>query len=105
MPDRADMSRRRPNRRPCSRAFACLVVYAVFLTVTPFEHHDLSCEVKTPQHCIACTSTIVSADPDVPIASVACALVDVGHMTPIDVQAESLLLGTRTTGRSPPSRP
>jgi hypothetical protein len=82
---------------------AGLVIYSVFLCATPFEHHDLSCELKTPQHCVACTSTIVSANLDVPIAPSVFMLADAGCTTSFDVRAESLRLAVRTSGRSPPS--
>jgi hypothetical protein len=38
----------------------------VLLLVAPFEHHDFSCELKTPLHCTACASTSVGADPHTP---------------------------------------
>ena len=77
-------------------------LYALFLLSAPFEHHDLSCELKTPQHCTACISSIVSSNPDVPVTAGAWSLADAGRTVPVDVQAESILLGVRTTGRSPP---
>ena len=86
------------------RVVAGLAIYAVFLCATPFEHHDLSCELKTPQHCIACTATIAGANPDIPISTGICALRDAGRAVSLDIRAESLLLGVRTSGRSPPSR-
>jgi len=39
-----------------------MAVYAVFLAATPFEHHDLLCELKTPLHCTACTSSVLGSD-------------------------------------------
>ena len=93
-----------PSRRFSWRAIAWLAIYVLFLCATPFEHHDLSCELKTPQHCIACTSTIVSSYPDVGIAVGLCALVETGRAIAPDVRRESLLLGVRTPGRSPPAR-
>lgn len=96
------MSDRAEDRRLPWRAIAGLAIYVVFLCVTPFEHHDLSCELKTPQHCVACTSTIVSAQPCVTPPPGACLLADAGLAVFLDVQAPSLLLGVRTRGRSPP---
>jgi len=78
------------------------VLYAVFVFCAPFEHHDLSCELKNPQHCTACISSVVSSNPDLPTTSATSQLVDAGCAVPVDVRAESILLVTRTTGRSPP---
>jgi len=35
-------------------AFAGAVLYTVFLFIAPFEHHDLLCHIKNPQHCTSC---------------------------------------------------
>jgi hypothetical protein len=92
-------ARRRGGRRWVMVAATC---YAVFLLCAPFEHHDLSCELKTPQHCTACTSSVLSPNPDLPSATGVSHLSDAGSAVPLDVRAESILLGVRTTGRSPP---
>jgi hypothetical protein len=76
--------------------------YAVFLLCAPFEHHDLSCELKTPQHCTACTSSVLSSNPDLPTVAGTWQLADAGSAVPVDDRAESILLAVRTTGRSPP---
>jgi hypothetical protein len=91
---------RRGGRRLVMVAATC---YAIFLLCAPFEHHDLSCELKTPQHCTACTSSVLSSNPDVlPSSPGVSHLSDAGSAVPLDVRAESILLGVRTTGRSPP---
>ena len=54
---------RRTNFRRRRLAFIWLAVYAIFLAATPFEHHDLLCELKTPLHCTACASSVVGSDP------------------------------------------
>jgi hypothetical protein len=77
-------------------------LYAIFLLCAPFEHHDLSCELKTPQHCTACTSSVLSSNPDLPIAAGIWHLADAGSAIVVDVRAESILLAVRSTGRSPP---
>jgi hypothetical protein len=79
--------------------------YAVFLLTTPFLHHDLACEMKTPQHCTACTSSVLGANPHFLIAPGASQLDDAGCATAESVVVEDLLLGVRTTGRSPPVLP
>jgi hypothetical protein len=43
-------------------------LYVAFLLVAPFEHHDLICHLKTPQHCSACTSSQPTAAPHAPEA-------------------------------------
>ena len=41
------------------RRFALLgvVLHTLFVAAAPFEHHDLICHLKTPQHCTSCTSS------------------------------------------------
>jgi len=80
-----------------------LAVYVLFLLVGPFLHHDLACELKTPQHCTVCTSTVLSADPAPLAAPGAAALADAGGAVTESVLVDELLLAVRTTGRSPPS--
>jgi hypothetical protein len=80
-----------------------VAVYTIFLCAAPFEHHDFSCELKTPQHCTSCTSSVLSASPDSPAVPGEWNLVDAGTAPVADVRAESLLLAVRSTGRSPPA--
>jgi hypothetical protein len=90
------------NRSLLRLTLVSAALYALFLLVTPFEHHDLSCELKTPEHCAACVASVVSIDPHVPTIPGAGLLADAGSAVSLDLFAESLLLGARTTGRSPP---
>jgi len=83
-------------------AWAAVVLYATFLCAAPFEHHDLSCELKTPQHCTACASSVLSSSPDTPAVPGEGYLIDAGRAVTLDARANSLLLAVRTTGRSPP---
>jgi hypothetical protein len=87
------------------RLLACagLALYALFLVASPFEHHDLSCELKTPQHCTACTSSLVGSDPDVPTTLDSSHLTDAGKAAPALFVADGVLLPARSSGRSPPS--
>ena len=80
-----------------------MAIYAVFLIASPFEHHDLSCELKTPQHCTSCTSTQLGSDTQVALAPGAAPLADAGRATAFIVLDEATLLVVRSTGRSPPS--
>ncbi|HUC75901.1 MAG TPA: hypothetical protein VMS04_11450 [Vicinamibacterales bacterium] len=84
-------------------ALAGVALYALFLFATPFEHHDLSCELKTPDHCTACVASAVGADPQIPTAPGAGQLTDAGSAVPRDLAANSLMLVARSTGRSPPA--
>jgi len=97
-----DRAADRPRRRLTLLAQVCLIFYALLVCATPFEHHDLSCELKTPQHCAACSLTALSADPGTITASAWCQLTDAGRAISINVTCESLLLVVHSTGRSPP---
>jgi hypothetical protein len=80
-----------------------MAIYAVFLVASPFEHHDLSCELKTPQHCTSCTSSQLGADTQVLHAPGAAPLADVGRADAFIILDEGTLLAVRSTGRSPPT--
>jgi hypothetical protein len=82
--------------------FVWLAVYAIFLAATPFEHHDLLCELKTPLHCTACTSSVVGA-PSVRLAPLgASSLVDLGVAFTAEPTTHAVVLADSSTGRSPP---
>jgi hypothetical protein len=89
-------------RHARTHAVAGVAIYAVFLVTAPFEHHDLLCELKTPTHCTACTSSLVSADPHTPSVVGAADLADAGGALALDVVRSGFLLTARSTGRSPP---
>lgn len=80
-----------------------VAIYALFLITAPFEHHDLICHFKTPTHCTACTSSLVSADPHTPVIIDASALADAGGAFAFADAVSGFLLAVRSTGRSPPS--
>ena len=80
-----------------------MAVYVLFLVASPFEHHDLVCHLKTPQHCTTCASTQLGADPRPPLTVDACELADAGRAVSFEILAESTLLAVQSTGRSPPS--
>ena len=98
------MSGQRTDRRSQRLALVGLAIYAVFLIASPFEHHDLLCELKTPQHCTSCTSSQLGANPPVATAPGARDLADAGQAISIQLMTEGALLSVRTTGRSPPAR-
>jgi hypothetical protein len=87
------------------RRFASVVgvLYAVFLTIAPFEHHDIACHFKTPQHCTSCGSSVVSPGPSSPAGLAACMLADAGRAAVDLPLTEGILLSVRSTGRSPPA--
>ena len=85
-------------------AFAGLTLYAICLVVSPFVHDDLSCELKTPQHCIACRSSLVGSDPKLPVVAEGSDLADAGRAVSVEILAHDTLLVIRSTGRSPPAQ-
>jgi hypothetical protein len=98
------MGRAPASLRPLPRlARAGVVLYALFLLLIPFTHHDLVCHLKTPQHCAACTSTVVGSDPARPAVPGAFNLAEAGCALAFQPIAESALLSLRTAGRSPPA--
>ena len=80
-----------------------MALYVLFLVASPFEHHDLICHLKTPQHCTTCASTQLGADPRPPLTVDGCELADAGRAVSFEILAESTLLAVQSTGRSPPS--
>jgi hypothetical protein len=79
------------------------VVYAIFLATVPFEHHDLLCELKTPRHCTACTSSVVGSDPAQSGIVGSWTLTDAGFAVAVEFTTHAILLSVRTPGRSPPA--
>jgi len=79
-----------------------LALYAAVLISSPFEHHDLICHLKTPQHCMSCASSQLGSDPHPLPVSGASRLTDVGSATIVEQLAEGALLVSASTGRSPP---
>jgi hypothetical protein len=97
------MARRLGDRRWRSLAFVGLALYTVLLIAAAFEHHDLSCEIKTPQHCTSCASSQLGSDPDTSATLGIWHLANVSRVDSIQLFADSLLLSSRSTGRSPPA--
>lgn len=97
------MTRRGSGRLSRRLALVGMAIYALFVIASPFEHHDLSCELKTPQHCTSCTSTQLGSDTHVVLAPGAAELADAGRATSFVPLDEGTLLAVRSTGRSPPA--
>ena len=79
-----------------------LALYATVLIGSPFEHHDLVCHLKTPQHCTSCASSQLGSDVLSLVAPGTSHLHDAGSATTLDQILDGTLLVVRTTGRSPP---
>jgi hypothetical protein len=92
-----------PMDRTKRAALIWLALYAVFLGATPFEHHDLACELKTPLHCLACTSSLVAREAVRPAPINASIFTDLGLAFSHEVTSTGTLLPSRLTGRSPPA--
>ena len=82
---------------------AGIALYAAFLVVASFEHHDLLCHLKNPQHCSACTASQLGTDPDSPAVVGAWHLADAGCAVSFQPLAAGVLLASQSTGRSPPA--
>jgi len=83
--------------------FAGVALAVAFLVVAPFTHHDLQCHIKTPLHCTACASGLVSSDPCAPEIGGAPTFAYAGSVSAALPSLRELLLTVRLTGRSPPS--
>jgi hypothetical protein len=90
------------RRRRSPLSWIGVALYAAFLVVAPFEHHDLVCHLKDPQHCTACTASPVGTDPGTPAILGGWQLSDAGRAVSYQPVAEGVLLPHRSTGRSPP---
>jgi hypothetical protein len=91
------------DRRSRVRNLVGMAIYALFLVTTPFEHHDLVCHLKTPQHCMSCAANLLGSDPHTPAVVGTGQLNDVGSAIAVLPLAESTLFAVRSPGRSPPA--
>ena len=80
-----------------------VALYALFLITAPFEHHDLSCELKTPQHCTSCVSSQLGSDPHSTTRPSVWHLADAGRADAPQIVWHGVLFVVSTSGRSPPS--
>jgi hypothetical protein len=79
-----------------------VLVHGLYLATAGFEHHDVLCHFKTPQHCASCALNAPGSDPQTPVAPGACKLADAGQAVASDLVITSAVLSVRTRGRSPP---
>jgi hypothetical protein len=94
----------RTGNRRLSRRLALLgtAMYALFLVASPFEHHDLSCELKTPQHCTSCSFTQLGSDPQILLPPAEWHLADAGRAVAVLCLVKDTLIAAHSAGRSPP---
>ena len=97
------MRARTRERRWRLLTFVGGTLYALFLVIAPFEHHDVACHFKTPQHCTSCSFSLVGADPDAPAIVGAFHLSDAGSVVGVQLIVDAVLLAASSTGRSPPA--
>jgi hypothetical protein len=90
-------------RRSLRLTFVGIALYAIFLVMAPFEHHDLLCHLKTPQHCTSCSSSLLGSSPRTFAIFGASHLADAGSALAFRPRVTSTLLVVRSSGRSPPS--
>ena len=79
-----------------------VALYAAVLVVASFEHHDLVCHLKNPQHCTACTASQLGTDPGTSAILGTSYLPDAGVPHRTSRFLEGVLLPHQSTGRSPP---
>ena len=96
------MSEQKALRRRRMIVVAALA-YAIVLVAASFEHHDLICHLKHPDHCTACSTNVLGSDPRMPAADDVAQLADAGRAVSVEILSESILLAVRSTGRSPPA--
>ena len=78
------------------------VLHTLFLATVDFEHHDLLCHFKTPQHCTSCALSPPGSEPRTMAPPGACCLTDAGRIVALHIASDSVLLPVRTRDRSPP---
>jgi hypothetical protein len=90
-------------RRWLRLTFVGIALYALLLVLAPFEHHDLLCHLKTPQHCTSCSLNLLGSSPRSFAIFGGWHLPDAGSTDAFRPRVESTLLAVRSTGRSPPA--
>jgi hypothetical protein len=80
-----------------------LAAYAILLSTSAFEHHDLLCELKTPLHCTACTSSLVGSDPVRSAVVGTWTLTDLGFAFSVEITTHGIFVPVCSPGRSPPA--
>jgi len=91
------------SRRLRRFTIAALTLFAVFLATAQFEHHDIACHLKTPQHCTACAASALGSDPHPLAWAPRVVLTDAGGALCTASLLSGTVLPSRLSGRSPPS--
>jgi hypothetical protein len=81
---------------------AATVFFGLVLVGSAFEHHDLLCHLRNPQHCSACSASQLGSDPQTLAVAVTAHLADAGCAVAAPADVVGALLPARSTGRSPP---
>jgi hypothetical protein len=90
------------REQPLGRiALLAVLLHLLVFVIAPFEHHDLLCHLKTPQHCTACASNPVGTDAGAVVPGEV-RLADAGSTVAQQVVLRGALLAVQTSGRSPP---
>jgi hypothetical protein len=84
-------------------AVVALAVYAILLMANPLLHHDVACHVKSPTHCVACTSSPSAGRVEAAVPIAARPLPAAGHVERLVCSADDSAAILETTGRSPPA--
>jgi hypothetical protein len=82
---------------------AAIALYVLVLALSPFEHHDLLCHLKTPQHCGSCSSSTAGVDPQAPAVLDGHQFSDAGRAIATVATGDDVLLVSPSSGRSPPA--
>lgn len=94
-------SRYGPDRRRLLTVVGA-TIYALFLVMAAFEHHDILCHLKNPQHCTSCTASQLGSDPQALAVRITSGLSYAGRAITTHVAVGGLLVVARSAGRSPP---
>jgi hypothetical protein len=84
-------------------ALLAVLLHLLVFVIAPFEHHDLLCHLKTPQHCTACAANPVGTDTRSLAVPGEVRLADAGGTVARQVVIKAALLAVQTPERSPPS--
>ncbi len=98
------MSLWRFNARPRpAGVLVALALFAAVLFATPFLHHDLSCHLKTPEHCTACVASPLASRIETGIDWTATPLRRAGRVELPSRDAAVSVVPPLSIGRSPPA--
>src|SRR3954467_8666360 len=81
-------------------ARTAVLVYAFVLALAPFEHHDLLCHLKTPQHCGSCASNPAGLPSPAPAVLDGHQFSDAGRTFATVPTGRDVLLVSSSSGRS-----